>query len=182
MLGRVDQIIPALEVGGGGVQAQLVADQAVQALLVQHARHFVDDVHVPHADHAPFGHVGEQRDLGALFAGMRRSARHSRASAWMPISRSFCTVCCVGLVLSSPAVAIQGREVRCTKVLLFAPMRRLIWGTASRNGSDSMSPTVPPISTIATSTATGVPMPAPRCMNSWISLVTWGMTCTVLPR
>ena len=32
------------------------------------------------------------------------------------------------------------------------PERRLIWRTASRKGSDSMSPTVPPISTIATST------------------------------
>jgi hypothetical protein len=58
-----------LRLAGGGVQAQLVADQAVQALLVQHARHLVDGVHVPHADHAPFGHVGEQRDLFALFLG-----------------------------------------------------------------------------------------------------------------
>jgi hypothetical protein len=41
-------------------------------------------------------------------SGMRRSARHSSASGWMPISRSFCTVCCVGLVFSSPAAAIQG--------------------------------------------------------------------------
>jgi hypothetical protein len=41
-------------------------------------------------------------------SGMARSARHSRASGWMPISRSFCTVCWVGLVLSSPAAAIQG--------------------------------------------------------------------------
>lgn len=63
VLGLVDQVIPALEVGGRRVQAQLVADQAVQALLVQHAGHLVDGVHVPHGDHAPFGNVGEQRDL-----------------------------------------------------------------------------------------------------------------------
>lgn len=43
-------------------------------------------------------------------------------------------------------------------------------------------PTVPPISTIATSTASAVPKPAPRLTKSWISLVTCGMTCTVLPR
>ncbi|MDR6152681.1 hypothetical protein QF021_000770 [Acidovorax delafieldii] len=67
VLGLVHQIVPALEAGGRGVQAQLVADQAVQALLVQHAGHLVDGVHVPHADHAPFGHVGEQRNFGALF-------------------------------------------------------------------------------------------------------------------
>src|SRR5258706_423233 len=28
----------------------------------------------------------------------------------MPISRSFCTVCCVGLVLSSPAAAMKATE------------------------------------------------------------------------
>ncbi|MDT4841795.1 hypothetical protein FQZ97_756680 [compost metagenome] len=71
MLGLVDQIVPALEAGRRRVQAQLVADQAVQALLVQHARHLVDGVDVPHGDHAPFGHVREQRDLGALVVGNR---------------------------------------------------------------------------------------------------------------
>ena len=69
VLGLVHQVVPALQVGRRRVQAQLVADQAVQALLVQHARHLVDGVHVPHGDHAPFGHVGEQRDLGALVVG-----------------------------------------------------------------------------------------------------------------
>ena len=44
----------------------------------------------------------------------------------MPISRSFCTLCCVGLVLSSPAVATQGTSVRCTKHALLRPRRRLI--------------------------------------------------------
>ena len=34
---------------------------------MQHAGHLVDGVHVPHADNAPFGHVGEQRDFFALF-------------------------------------------------------------------------------------------------------------------
>jgi hypothetical protein len=37
MLHLVHQVVPALEVGRRRVQAQLVADQAVQALLVQHA-------------------------------------------------------------------------------------------------------------------------------------------------
>ena len=46
--------------------------------------------------------------LSRSSSGMRRSARHSSASGWMPISRSFCTVCCVGLVFSSPAAAIHG--------------------------------------------------------------------------
>ena len=48
---------------------------------------------------------------------------------------------------------------------------------ASRNGSDSMSPTVPPISQIW--------MSIPGLMlriAALISSVTWGMTCTVPPR
>ena len=71
VLGFVDQVVPALEVGRRRVQAQLVADQAVQALLVQHARHLVDRVDVPHGDHAPGRHVGEQRNLGLLVLGDR---------------------------------------------------------------------------------------------------------------
>jgi hypothetical protein len=96
----------------------------------------------------------------------------------MPISRSFCTECWVGLVLSSPAAGIQGTSVRCRKQACPGPIFRLICRTASRKGSDSMSPTVPPISTMATSYGPS----APRLTKSWISLVTCGMICTVLPR
>ncbi|MNT14528.1 hypothetical protein D3C72_1495370 [compost metagenome] len=39
-------------------------------------------------------------------SGMARSARHSSAFGKMPISRSFCTECWVGLVFSSPAEAM----------------------------------------------------------------------------
>ena len=46
--------------------------------------------------------------LSRSSSGIGRSARQSRASGWMPISRSFCTVCWVGLVFSSPAAAIHG--------------------------------------------------------------------------
>ena len=116
--------------------------------------------------------------LARSSSGIGRSARQSRASGMMPISRSFCTLCWVGLVFSSPAAGIHGNSVRCTKAALPGPIFRLIWRTASRKGSDSMSPTVPPISTMATSTS----VPAPRRTYSWISLVTCGITCTVLPR
>ncbi len=36
---------------------------------MEHARHLVNRVHVPHGNHAPLGHVGEQRNLFTLFAG-----------------------------------------------------------------------------------------------------------------
>jgi hypothetical protein len=35
-------------------------------LFVQHARHLVDGVHVPHGNHAPALHVGEERNLVAF--------------------------------------------------------------------------------------------------------------------
>jgi hypothetical protein len=50
---------------------------------------------------------------------------------------------------------------------------------ASRNGSDSMSPTVPPISVITTSTSWDSAISSMRCL---ISSVMCGMTCTVPPR
>ncbi len=49
----------------------------------------------------------------------------------------------------------------------------------SRNGSDSMSPTVPPISVMTTSTSEVSPMSLMRCL---ISSVMCGTTCTVPPR
>ena len=67
VLDLLHQLVPALQVGRRRVDPQLVADEPVEPLLVQHARHLVDRVGVPHRDHAPFGHVGEQRDLLALF-------------------------------------------------------------------------------------------------------------------
>ncbi len=60
-----------------------------------------------------------------------------------------------------------------------APASRRNWRIASRNGSDSMSPTVPPISEITTSASL---VAATRRMRSLISFVMCGITCTVEPR
>ena len=62
-------------------------------------------------------------------------------------------------------------------VVFSRPSSWRIWRMASRKGSDSISPTVPPISTMATSTSAEI-----FFIADLISLVTWGMTCTVLPR
>jgi hypothetical protein len=45
-----------------------------------------------------------------------RSHRQSRMSGWIPISRISLTACCVGFVLSSPAVAMKGTRVTCTEI------------------------------------------------------------------
>ena len=57
------------------------------------------------------------------------------------------------------------------------PRSKAIWRIASRNGCDSMSPTVPPISTRATSDPFAL-----DSMQALISSVMCGITCTVLPR
>ncbi len=95
----------------------------------------------------------------------------------MPISRISRTECWVGLVFSSPAVAMKGTSVTCTLTAFSAPASSLSWRMASRNGSDSMSPTVPPISMMAMSAPA-----VPSRMRDLISSVMCGITCTVAPR
>jgi hypothetical protein len=84
-------------------------------------------------------------------SGTACSERHSSTSGWMPIERSSFTECWVGLVFSSPAAPMYGTRVRCMNSAFSGPRSVRTWRIASRNGSDSMSPTVPPISTSATS-------------------------------
>ena len=68
----------------------------------------------------------------------------------------------------------------CRKKQLSRPISCRTCRAASRNGSDSMSPTVPPISVMTTSTRSAVS--APARIRALISLVMCGMTCTVSPR
>ena len=75
-------------------------------------------------------------------------------SGWMPMRRSSWTECWVGLVFSSPAWPRNGHEREVDEhAAVAARGRRWNWRSASRNGSDSMSPTVPPISVITKSTS-----------------------------
>ena len=72
---------------------------------------------------------------------------------------------------------MYGTSVRCMNSAFSAPRSVRIWRIASRNGSDSMSPTVPPISTSATS--------KPAVASSMLRLIAsvmCGMTWTVAPR
>src|SRR5262245_40740719 len=110
-------------------------------------------------------------------SGSACSQRTTRTSHCTPISRSFWTECWVGLVLNSPAARMYGTSVRCTLTEFCEPSSTRSWRTASRNGNDSMSPTVPPTSTTSTSRPS-----AQRRMRLLISSVMCGMTCTVEPR
>ena len=77
-------------------------------------------------------------------------------SGWMPMRRSSWTECCVGFVFSSPALPRNGTSVRWTNMQRSRPTSEWNWRSASRNGSDSMSPTVPPISVMTMSTSAGL--------------------------
>ena len=114
-----------------------------------------------------------------ISSGTGWSERRTMTSGWMPMPRSSLTECWVGLVLSSPVAASAGSSVTWTYSTFARPTSLRIWRMASRNGSDSMSPTVPPTSTITTS---GSPSRATRPIRSLISLVMCGMTWTVPPR
>ena len=107
------------------------------------------------------------------------SERRTITSGWMPMPRSSLTECWVGLVFSSPVAASSGSSVTWTYRTFARPTSLRIWRIASRNGRLSMSPTVPPTSTMTTS---GSPSRATRPIRSLISLVMWGITWTVPPR
>ena len=93
--------------------------------------------------------------------------------------RSSLTECCVGFVFSSPAASMNGTSVTWMYMTFSGPTSRRNWRIASRNGSDSMSPTVPPISEMTTSVG---PASAARRIRALISFVMCGITCTVAPR
>ena len=93
--------------------------------------------------------------------------------------RSSFTECCVGFVFSSPAASMNGTSVQWRYITFSGPTSRRNWRIASRNGSDSMSPTVPPISEMTTSAGAAF---AARLIRSLISFVMCGITWTVAPR
>jgi hypothetical protein len=68
VLQGVDQPLPHRQVGRLGQQAQLVADDLVQHLVVQHGRDLVDGIRVQGLDHRFRHDVAEQGDL-APFLG-----------------------------------------------------------------------------------------------------------------
>ena len=109
--------------------------------------------------------------------GIGCSQRQSRMSGWMPMARSSRTLCWVGFVFISPAVLTKGRSVRWTKTHDPLGSSWPSWRMASKNGIHSMDPSLTPISTSTKSAP-----PASESTKLLISLVTWGITCTVAPR
>ena len=63
VLGFINQVVPAFEVGRLRVDVQAIADESVKALFVQDARHFVDGIDIGHGDDAPCLDIGEEGNL-----------------------------------------------------------------------------------------------------------------------
>ena len=144
-----------LSSGAGGLEAEVLEDEVVDALgaEVRAAPCRCCRRRAPETT-ASSRQRGEQRDLACRTScGRPPSERQTTMSGWMPMRRSSLTECCVGLVLSSPAWPMYGTSVRWMNMQRRRPTSTGNWRIASRNGSDSMSPTVPPISVITTSTS-----------------------------
>ena len=69
VLDAIDQLLPGLGARLGQRQAELLQDDLVEPLGLQHERHFVDRVDVLRGDDRFFGDVAEERDL-ALDVGV----------------------------------------------------------------------------------------------------------------
>ena len=135
----------------------MARELGVEALLVQDQRDLVDRVGASIAEMTPLIGTSHSSEIFSLrFRPIRRSERQTITSGWMPIERSSFTECCVGLVFSSPVGPMNGISETWTNAQLSRPTSLRSWRMASRNGSDSMSPTVPPISTITRSAASVV--------------------------
>ncbi len=122
----------------------------------------------------------QKRAIFFLISGGRGySDLHTRISGCTPASNNCLTECCVGLVFNSLAVLRYGINVKWIARVLRAPISHRVWRTASINGSDSISPTQPPISVI---TISYFPVSPSFRKFSLISSVIWGTTWTVFPR
>jgi hypothetical protein len=161
---------------------RVARDDAVEAGVDQHDRHLVDrELDVALLDGPARGaRCRTARSFLAISSDMGFSVRQMSTSGWMPISRSLPhrLLRGLGLELARGLEVGEQRQVHEQQSPRGRLQREL--RIASRNGRLSMSPTVPPISVMATSASSGL-TPA-GVMASLIASVMCGMTCTVRPR
>ncbi len=149
----VDELPPVGQVGRRRFQVEQLADEGIEPLGVQHERHLVDGVlDVPGLDHALRRNVAEHGKLLPDIGIERMFGAADEHLAAGCRSRAACAMLCwVGFVFSSPAALMKGTSVTCMMTTFSFPTSSMNWRMASRKGSPSMSPVVPPISVMTTS-------------------------------
>ena len=100
-------------------------------------------------------------------------------SGEIPAALNSFTECCVGLDFCSPEDEMYGTNVTWIYRQFPLPTSLDTCLIASRNGWDSISPIVPPISVKTTSAFVFLPT---LKIKSLISFVICGITCTVSPK
>jgi hypothetical protein len=86
-------------------EAEVREDELVHVLALQHEGHLVDGISTSRSSITALTGTLQKRlnSRASLGDGLFRAA--DKDVGWMPISRSFATLCWLGFVLSSPAAA-----------------------------------------------------------------------------
>ncbi len=121
VVGAVDDVLPAGEVGGFGVDAEVFEGEGVDAFGGEGEGDLVDAGDVAGGDDGGLFDVAEEGDFWRISRGTARSERQRRMSGWMPMESISFTECWVGLVFNSCAAAIQGMRVTWTKQVFSRP-------------------------------------------------------------
>ena len=116
-LDLVDEDLPLGEIGVDVAELEDLADDVVEALLVEDERDLVEVAGVGRVDDGVDRHVAEVGDLALQPVGERLLAAHTMASGWMPRLRSSVTECCVGLVFCSADDHGRERDVHVADVV-----------------------------------------------------------------
>ena len=143
------------EVGRRRLDAEVLEIRSSTPSALEVERDLVDRVHVARGDDGarPAGSRTARSSRGSRARG-RSSERQTSMSGWMPISAQLLDRVLGRLGLELAGVARgTARASRARTCGGRGPGPTWNWRSASRNGSDSMSPTVPPISVITTSTS-----------------------------
>ena len=154
-------------------------DDSRPPFFSERERHFVDGIDVLRADDGFGIDIAEERDL-VLHVRRKKTLGAAEQDIRLDADGAqFSHAVLGGLSLGFLAALYLGDQGHMDEnTVLTRPLHASPAGSPHRKGQGlSMSPTVPPISQITTSTS-----PESFLMAALISVVTCGITCTVLPR
>ena len=114
MTNAIHQVGPRIHPGFGLRQMEPVEHDPIEAFTRKHERHLINARDILGRDDRLFIDVAEQCDLALDVLIEEAVGPAERMSGWMPMARKSRTLCCVGLVLSSPAAPMNRTSVKWT--------------------------------------------------------------------